>query len=124
MESVLNKENIRRLVDTFYPKILKDEIVSPFFIEKIGDDIKSQKWQEHLELIANFWASMAGLEESYFGNPLFPHLNMQGISREAFQRWILLFHQTLDEIYTDETGRFFKERSMTIANNFMRKIGI
>ena len=37
----ITKENINQLVVTFYTKVLKNEKISTFFIEKLGSDMKS-----------------------------------------------------------------------------------
>lgn len=39
LANTINKESIGQLVRTFYPMVLKDPLVGPFFIEKLGDDI-------------------------------------------------------------------------------------
>ena len=55
----ITKENIGTMVNTFYIKILKDDTVGPFFIAKLGDDMSNEHWVAHLELLVNFWASIA-----------------------------------------------------------------
>ena len=122
--NTINRENIQQMVNNFYPKILKDEIVAPFFIQKIGSDINSKEWQEHLKLLGDFWAMTSLGDLTYQGSPLAPHFNMPGISREAFGRWLELFHQTVDEVYTGSPAEFFKQRSSNIATNFMRNLGL
>jgi len=124
LENSITKENIRKMVDTFYPTILADELVSPFFIAKLGDDINSDIWQEHLQLLANFWASIALNENTYMGNPFAPHLYLGELTPEIFQRWLLLFEKAIDKIYTKEAGQIFKIRSQIIGQNFMRNLGI
>ncbi len=124
LESSIRRENIERLVRLFYPMILRDEIVGPFFVEKLGADIGSGVWQEHLLLISDFWASVALGDGAYQGNPLAPHFQMPGISREAFERWLALFAEAVDQVYTPQIGEFFKTRSSTIAGNFMRNLGL
>lgn len=124
LEKSITIESIKDLVRTFYPTILADEIVGPFFIDKIGDDIESKVWQEHLELLGNFWAFAALGDMTYRGNPLAPHFHMDGISRKAFERWLDLFAKAVDRVYEPEAGSFFKQRSANIAENFMRNLGI
>ncbi len=124
LENSINRENIERLVRLFYPMILKDETVGPFFIEKLGADIGSDVWQEHLLLISDFWASVALGDGAYQGNPLAPHFQMPGISRAAFARWLALFAEAADQVYTPQAGEFFKTRSRIIAGNFMRNLGL
>ena len=120
----INKENITQLVHTFYPTILADPITAPFFIAKLGGDINSQIWQEHLKLLSNFWAMQALDDLTYTGSPLAPHFGLEGLNKEAFERWLELFAQAVDKIYEPSAGEFFKERAQMIARNFMINLGI
>jgi len=122
--SEVTKENLHKMVILFYTKILKDDIVGPYFIEKLGDDIDNEKWIPHIELLTNFWASIALGDPTYRGNPFAPHLNIENLTAEAFRRWLGLFSETLDIIYVPEVANQFKERSTIIAGNFMRNLGI
>lgn len=118
----VTKENLRQMVNLFYTKVLKDELVGPFFIERLGDDMKNEKWIPHLELLTNFWASIALGDFEYKGNPFAPHASMQNLSREAFLRWLELFATTLDIVYVPQIANQLKERSTIIAGNFMRNL--
>ena len=120
----ITKENIEKMVYLFYIKVLKDDIVGPFFIAKLGDDMKSDYWKPHLELLTNFWASMVLGDGSYTGNPFMPHTQLGELSREVFEQWLELFFKTIDQVYAPHVGDPFKERSMAIAGNFMRNLGI
>ncbi len=121
--NTITQESIKKLVNTFYPTILADSITAPFFIAKLGDDINSPVWQEHLELLSNFWASIALGEGSYNGNPLAAHFDLE-LTREAFAQWLHLFSLAIDRVYEAQAGEFFKERSQIIARNFMVNLGI
>ena len=120
----VTKENLNKMVILFYTKILQDDIVGPFFIEKLGDDLKNEKWVPHRELLTNFWASIALGDPMYGGNPFAPHLDIPNLSRVAFSRWLELFAETLDTIYVPQIAEQFKQRSTTIAGNFMRNLGL
>lgn len=122
LENTINEVNIERLVRTFYPSVLEDEIVGPFFIEKLGSDISSAEWEEHLVLLSQFWAFAALGDEAYAGHPLAPHFEIEGISRKAFAQWLTLFYEAVDKTYTENIGKFFKTKSADIAENFMRKL--
>jgi hemoglobin len=118
----VTKENLRVMVLNFYTRVLKDEIVGPFFIEKLGEDMNNEHWKPHLDLLVNFWASIAIGDTSYRGNPFAPHLSIGGLSRKAFEQWLVLFYTTLDEVYESHIAYNFKERSNIIAGNFMRNL--
>ena len=120
----ITKENIRTMVNTFYIKILKDDIVGPFFIAKLGDDMANEYWLPHLDLLVNFWASIALGETDYRGNPFAPHTQLGELKRETFEQWLTLFGKTLDEVYVPSIAAQFKERATIIAGNFMRNLCI
>jgi len=124
LENTINDENIEKLVRTFYPMVLKDALVGPFFVEKLGDDISSDIWEEHLVLISQFWAFVALGDENYTGRPMAPHFEIEGISRKAFEQWLKLFAEAIDKVYIPSSGEYFKLKSTDIASNFMRNLGL
>jgi hemoglobin len=112
------------MVLKFYRKILKDDIVGPFFITKLGDDMENEHWKPHIKLLINFWSSMMLNDASYDGNPLRPHFYLGELKHETFQQWLKLFSETLDEVFIPRLGEEFKIRGETIAGNFMRNLHI
>ena len=122
--SQITKENIETMVMNFYRRVLKDDVVGPFFIAKLGDDMNNEYWKPHLKLLIDFWASMTLGDGSYRGNPFAPHMYLGELKHETFEQWLNLFYATLDEVYEPQTADQFKERSSIIAGNFMRNLGI
>ncbi len=120
----ITRENIEMMVINFYRRVLKDDIVGPFFIAKLGDDMSNEYWQPHLKLLVDFWASIALGDPSYRGNPFAPHMSLGELKRETFEQWLVLFYATLDEVYEPQVANQFKERSSIIAGNFMRNLGL
>ena len=120
----ITHENIRTLVMNFYAKIINDDIVGPFFIAKLGEDIHSELWQTHLETIVGFWTSLAFGKPRYNGNLFLPHTQLGQLKRETFEQWLKLFAETLDEVYVERIAESFKERSRLIARNFMNNLMI
>ena len=116
----ITKENIRRMVDHFYSQVLKDELLADFFIEKLGDEMISDEWLHHLDLLRDFWASIILDDTAYSGKPVKPHMHMKGLKRESFERWLKLFFETVDKLYVKEAADIFKMHSEMIANNFMK----
>jgi len=121
-EKSIDDENIELLVRTFYPEVIADEMIGPFFIEKLGEDIKSDAWEEHLVLLTQFWRFVALYDDEYTGNPLRPHFDIVGLSKRAFERWLTLFYEAVDGVYDEKSGTLFKQKSAEIAENFMRRL--
>lgn len=124
LQNQITKENISLLVHTFYEKVLKNEIISPFFIKKLGKNMNSSTWQKHLALISDFWFTVSTGKGTYNGSPFAPHMQIKGLQKESFQTWLKLFFETLDEIFIETITNTFKERSSIIATNFMRNLRI
>ncbi len=120
----ITKENINKLVITFYTKVMKNEKISPFFIEKLGPDMKSEIWQKHITLLTDFWYTISFGRGNYNGSPFAPHMQISGLDRESFEKWLKLFFEALDKIYVEDIALKFKERASIIASNFMRNLSI
>lgn len=124
LATIINRENIEIMVLTFYQKVLRDEKVGPFFIAKLGDDIENEYWKPHIEILINFWSSIALQDDSYHGNPLAPHFSIGELDASVFKQWLKIFFETVDSIFIPRLGSEFKERSEIIAGNFMRNLRI
>lgn len=124
LEDKITRANIRTMVVSFYTKVLEDEIVGPFFIEKLGPHLTGKTWGEHLDTLTDFWASIYLDDPNYRGSPFAPHMELEGVKAETFHQWLKLFFQTLDEIYEPQIADQFKNRSTLIAGNFMRNLGL
>ena len=104
---------------TFYEKALEDEVLSPFFIDEISDDITDEDWDHHIELLADFWlAKMLG-EDTYYGNFVGAHVKMPHLKRETFERWLELFSATADEVYAPEIAMKFKKKGKQFSQEFL-----
>jgi hemoglobin len=124
LHTEITKENLNKMVVKFYAAVLKDEIVAPFFIEKLGDNLGTFLWKTHIELLTNFWASLALGDTTYKGNPFTPHLRVKGLQRKTFEQWLKIFFETVESIYEPEITEMFRRRSTFMAGNFMRNLKI
>ncbi|MCW8894856.1 MAG: group III truncated hemoglobin [Sulfurimonas sp.] len=120
----ITKANLRTMVISFYTKVLEDELVGPFFIDKLGPNLGGQTWGEHLDILTDFWASIYLSDMAYRGSPFAPHLELDGLKRETFERWLKLFFETVDTVYELDIAEQFKNRGTLIAGNFMRNLGL
>ncbi len=119
----VTKENLNTLVVQFYAKVVKDDLIGPIFIEVLGNDLKSETWKAHIQLLTNFWAAIALGETEYNGSPFAPHVQFKDrLSIKAFEQWLKLFFETLNTIYEPEIAQQFLARSKNIAGNFIRNL--
>ncbi|MEI6949723.1 group III truncated hemoglobin [Paraflavisolibacter sp. H34] len=115
-QDILNIEDVRRLVDTFYTKVRGDEVLGPIFEERIGD-----RWAEHLEKMYRFWQTLLLEEHTYFGAPFPPHAQLP-VDAPHFERWLQLFHASVDELFAGEKAEEAKWRGRRMAEVFEAKI--
>src|SRR5687767_14694796 len=95
-KDILQLEDIKLMVDTFYTKVREDEVLAPIFNKVIED-----RWPEHLEKMYRFWQTVLLDEQTYFGSPFMHHANLP-VSREHFDRWLKLFYESIDANFSGE----------------------
>ena len=115
-KEIISLDDIKKLVDTFYGKVRKDELIGPIFNERIQD-----RWPQHLEKMYTFWQTVLLGEHTYFGSPFPPHANLP-VSHQHFEKWMELFKQTLDELFTGAVAEDAKWRAGKMAEMFESKI--
>lgn len=115
-KEILSLDDVKLLVDTFYARIREDEMLGPIFSERIQD-----RWPVHLQKMYSFWQTLLLDEHTYNGRPFPPHMNLP-VGHEHFERWLMLFTQTIDELFTGEKAAEAKWRAGNIAKMFESKI--
>jgi hemoglobin len=68
-----------------------------------------------------FWQTVLLEEHTYYGSPFAPHANMP-VDAEHFERWIKLFTETVDELFSGEVADEAKWRAGKMAEMFNYKI--
>jgi hemoglobin len=115
-KQIIALDDIKLLVDSFYGKVRKDELLAPIFNERIGN-----KWPEHLEKMYRFWQTVLLGEHTYYGSPFTPHANLP-VNKEHFNRWLKLFNATINEQFTGEKAEEARWRAGKMAEMFHHKI--
>ena len=80
---ILNLDDIKLLVDTFYERIREHEMLAPVFNERIQD-----KWPEHLDKMYRFWQTVLLGDHTYFGSPFPPHAKLP-VDETHFNQWLI-----------------------------------
>jgi hemoglobin len=106
---------IKTMVNEFYGKVRKDDLLKEIFEERIQD------WTEHLEKMYRFWQTILLDEHTYSGSPFSPHAAMP-IGHIHFDRWQKLFNDTIDENFIGAKAFEAKKRAKMMASIFNQKI--
>lgn len=112
---ILTLADVKLLVDTFYGKVREDDLLANVFNERIQD-----RWPVHLEKMYRFWQTVLLTEHTYFGSPFPPHATLD-VNKTHFDRWMLLFTQTVDEIFSGKIAEEAKWRAGKMAEMFQLK---
>ena len=109
-------EDIQLMVNTFYERIQKNEVLGPIFEEKV-----SGRWPEHLEKMYRFWQTILLGEHTYNGAPFPPHARMP-IDESHFIIWVKTFTTTVDDLFFGEVAEEAKKRGTLMAALFNSKL--
>lgn len=109
-------EDIKLLVNTFYAKVQKDDLIGPIFNEKIQG-----RWSEHLETMYKFWQTILLEQNTYSGSPFPPHKHLP-VDQSHFNRWIEIFTKTVDSLFIGILAEEAKMRGVSMASMFLHKI--
>ena len=121
LKDIKNREDIHLLVSSFYEKVKKNELLGPFFIEKISD------WDKHIDHLTDFWESSLFLKTRFDGDPLQKHIevdaeNDNSIGPEHFGIWLNLWFQSIDELFTGDYAENAKRRARKMGTFLYLKI--
>jgi hemoglobin len=106
MKELETPEDIHLLVSAFYDKVLRDDLLAPFF--------KQLDFAAHLPKMEHFWRFALLSDAGYTTNVTEKHLHMP-LQKSHFDRWQALFNQTVDELFTGELAAQAKQRAALIG---------
>jgi len=115
----INDELISNLVETFYGAIRKDDLLGPIFMDHVAD------WTPHLSRMKDFWASVTLESGRFRGNPMLKHIAIGGLDNMHFDRWLVIWNQTLDDIAPNEAAaQVFRQAAERIAESLLTGIKV
>ena len=115
---IINKEDVKLLVDKFYEKVNKHALLSTIF-----NKVAQVNWEEHLPKMYAFWSSILLDTSEYRGQPFDKHAKHAAhITGDHFVEWLKLFHETIDEHFEGDKAKLAKTRADSIAAIFQYKL--
>jgi hemoglobin len=114
-KDIENLEDIKVFVDEFYKKVQTDDLIGPVFNGVIQD------WMPHLDRMYHFWNAALFSVPGFKGNPFARHAPLP-IAGAHFDRWLLLFHSTIDENFEGPMATDAKNRAELMAKIFLTRL--
>ncbi len=105
---------IAEMVRRFYIDVAQDHLLGPMF-----NDVARVDWSEHLPKLTAFWCRALLGESGYAGNPFRAHMLVHAqreFTAAHFERWLELFHETLELGWIGPNAR----RASELADNVAR----
>ena len=120
MKSDINTEaDIKRLVDSFYEKVLVDPQIGHIFTDV------AQNLAQHMPKLYAFWNSVILGSGSYNGNPMRVHIDLHQrtpLEPEHFQQWLKLWESTIHEMFEGPKAAQTIQKAKNIADLMLFKI--
>jgi hemoglobin len=113
IRDIENRADLVELLENFYNKAFKDELIGRFFTEVVPLDLET-----HIPVIADFWESVILGTHSYRKNVMEVHQHIHSLSsikKEHLDRWVVLFNLNIDEYFEGPKATLMKQRAASIA---------
>lgn len=114
-KDIENLQDVQLLVDNFYAAVQKDMVIGPIFLGVI------KNWPPHLEKMYRFWQTVLLEEHTYNGSPFPPHAKLP-LEKKHFDRWLLLWGETVNNYFEGVKAEEAKWRAQKMATMFFSKI--
>ncbi len=118
--------DVKLLVGHFYTRIREDAVLGTIF-----DDIAQVDWVDHIPTMCEFWETVLFRRPGYKGNPIQPHVALDQLMKQQhqmslrpsdFDRWVDLFHSTVDKLFVGDRAEQAKRGATRMAEQMVLAI--
>jgi hemoglobin len=120
LPDIQNRDDLHTIVVSFYERAKADPVIGWIFTEAF-----EVNWEKHIPLMVEFWESVLFGTAIYRGNPVQKHIEVDRkvpLTEAHFDRWITLFHQTVDAHFHGERAIDMKTRAAVMRVLIWTKI--
>jgi hemoglobin len=117
---IQSRTDIELLMNTFYNKVKRDDTIGYIF-----NDIAKVNWDHHIPIICDFWETILLGATSYRNNAMAIHYTLnrkEPFQQKHFDRWLQLFNETTDELFSGAIATMAKTRAKSIASLMLYKM--
>ncbi len=120
MNDIQTQEDLYKVVDDFYQKLLADDAISYIFT-----DVVKVKLEEHLPILVTFWSQSILGTGGYFNNLTQIHLDLNTksyLSKELFEIWLNHFETAINENFQGINCERMKNQAHNLSTIMQIKI--
>jgi hemoglobin len=117
---IRNRADCERLVRAFYSRTLTDPVIGFIFTDVAKLDLEA-----HVPRITSFWETVLLGARSYGGGAFRPHAALHAkvrMRRGHFERWLVLWGTTVDELFEGELAELAKSHAERVAAAFLARL--
>lgn len=117
---ISSRADIELLVDTFYKKLLADELIGFFFTKVVVLD-----WDLHMPTMYNFWEGILLDVHNYQGNPMLKHMALDKKAKMEpihFQRWLSHWEVSVYQLFEGSVANEAIKRAKQIGDLMQYKV--
>jgi hemoglobin len=114
------RDDCERLVRAFYGRALTDPVIGFLFTDVAKIDLEA-----HIPTITSFWETVLLGTRSYLGGAFRPHAELNAkatLQRGHFERWLVLWNTTVDELFAGERAELAKAHADRVAHAFYGRL--
>jgi hemoglobin len=116
LPDIETRADCERLVRAFYGRALTDPLIGWIFTDVAHLDLEA-----HVPVITSFWETILLGARTYGGGAFAPHAALHARARlrgAHFERWLVLWRTTVDELYGGERATLAKTHAERVARAF------
>lgn len=116
LHDIRDRDDIVALCREFYSRGFRDELLGPVFVDVARLDLDT-----HLPVICDFWETVLLDARNYRGGAFAPHVRLHQqvpLTRRHFDRWLAIWHATVDDLFTGQVAEDAKFRATRVADAF------
>ena len=117
---IQDRADIRKLVTTFYERLLKDEDFKHIFLDVMRVDMLA-----HIDTLMDFWESTLFQAGKYKGDTIEAHLEVHHehrLNATHFSKWLEIFNGTVNDLFEGAIATQAKQKASTLATIIRLKI--
>ncbi|MFZ2510857.1 MAG: group III truncated hemoglobin [Gordonia sp. (in: high G+C Gram-positive bacteria)] len=115
-----DRSDVVELLGDFYNRAFHDELLQPVFVDAAQMDLAA-----HLPAITDFWCKAVLKEGEYRRNVFEPHRELHeliALEPRLFERWLALWHNTIDDRHAGSHADLAKLQGARIALSMCRML--
>jgi hemoglobin len=120
LQDIEDRADCERLVRAFYGRALEDPLIGWIFTDVAKLDLEA-----HVPRITSFWETILLGAQSYSGGAFRPHAVLHarvGLRQAHFDRWLVLWRETLDELFAGPRAELAKSHAGRVARAFYNRL--